>query len=495
MSAAARAERQRSAREVNEQDVRALVREAIERHLGRPGSRASKGRAGKRSKLVTGTRDVTRPLPLTPLTPSHMSSYMSSLAAKSTTVCASSSHGCAATTAGSVSPTVTSPMAKPSILVTYKLPSSAIEPLTTVGDVEVYRDGVLSKEELIRRVKGKHALVVAALDKIDKDVIDAGSDLKIVSNVAVGYNNLDVPYARSKGIVLTNTPDVLTEATANMAITLILAVTRRIVEGDRVVRRGDWKGFALDFMIGSDVRDRQLGIVGLGRIGLAVAEKARHFGMAIAYHNPSARSVPGYESMSLDQLLATSDVISLHVPLSPQTRHLIDRTALSRMKRSAYLINTSRGPVVDEDALAWALREGIIKGAGLDVYEDEPRIHPGLLALENVVLVPHMASATAETRAAMYRPRRPERRECPPTASRPSLRYRKERRSRDAPARGGHHRPRAAGRREDLPVARRGSLPGHDRNAACPRGRRTRRPMPHRSACSKRRPRRRRCRS
>ena len=184
-------------------------------------------------------------------------------------------------------------MAKPSILVTYKLPSSAIEPLMTVGDVEVYRDGVLSKEELIRRVRGKNALVVAALDKIDKDVIDAGSDLKIVSNVAVGYNNLDVPYARSKGIVLTNTPDVLTEATANMAITLILAVTRRIVEGDRVVRRGDWKGFALDFMIGSDVRDRQLGIVGLGRIGLAVAEKARHFGMAIAYHNPSARSVAG----------------------------------------------------------------------------------------------------------------------------------------------------------------------------------------------------------
>src|ERR671919_1153815 len=177
-------------------------------------------------------------------------------------------------------------MSKPSILVTYKLPSSAIEPLAAVGDVEVYRGGVLSKDELISRVKGKQALVVAALDKIDKDVIDAGSDLKIVSNVAVGYNNLDVPYARSKGIVLTNTPDVLTEATANMAMTLILAVTRRIVEGDRVVRRGDWKGFALDFMIGSDVRDRQLGIIGLGRIGLAVAEKARQFGMKIAYHNP-----------------------------------------------------------------------------------------------------------------------------------------------------------------------------------------------------------------
>jgi glyoxylate reductase len=293
-------------------------------------------------------------------------------------------------------------MARPSILVTYKLPSSAIEPLQAVAEVEVYRDGVLSKDDLIKRVKGKQGLVVAALDKIDREVIDAGSDLKIVANVAVGYNNLDVPYARSRGIVLTNTPDVLTEATANMAITLILAVTRRIVEGDRLVRRGEWKGFALDFMIGSDVRNRQLGIIGLGRIGLAVAEKARSFGMTIAYHNLSSRSVPAYESMSFDQVLATSDIISLHVPLSPQTRHLIDRTALSRMKRSAYLINTSRGPIVDEDALAWALREGIIKGAGLDVYEEEPKINPGLLAQENVVLVPHMASATAETRAAMY---------------------------------------------------------------------------------------------
>src|SRR6187401_826883 len=167
-------------------------------------------------------------------------------------------------------------MARPSILVTYKLPSSATSPLEAIGDVEVYRDGVLTHEDLVKRIRGRQAVVVAALDKIDAEVIDAGADLKIIANVAVGYNNLDVPYARSKGIVLTNTPDVLTEATANMAITLMLAVTRRIVEGDRLVRRGDWKGFSLDFMIGSDVRERQLGIVGLGRIGLAVAAKARH---------------------------------------------------------------------------------------------------------------------------------------------------------------------------------------------------------------------------
>jgi glyoxylate reductase len=293
-------------------------------------------------------------------------------------------------------------MARPSILVTYKVPSSATEPLHAVGDVEVFRDGVLTHEELVRRVKGRQAIVVAALDKIDKDVIDSGSDLKIIANVAVGYNNLDVPYARSKGIILTNTPDVLTEATANMAITLMLAVTRRIVEGDRLVRRGGWKGFSLDFMIGSDVRDRQLGVIGMGRIGQAVAAKAAQFGMKIAYHNPTPREFPEYQSMSLDHLLATSDVISVHVPLTPATRRLIDRTAFSRMKRSAYFINTSRGAVIDEEGLAWALREGIIKGAGLDVYEDEPNVHPGLLALENVVLVPHMASATAETRSAMY---------------------------------------------------------------------------------------------
>jgi len=283
-------------------------------------------------------------------------------------------------------------MAKPSILVTYKLPSSAIDPLEVVGDVDVFRDGVLSKDELIKRIKGKQAVVVAALDKIDKDVIDAGSDLKIIANVAVGYNNLDVPYARSKGIILTNTPDVLTEATSNMAITLILSVTRRIVEGDRLVRRGDWKGFSLDFMIGSEIRERQLGIIGLGRIGQAVADKASQFGMSIAYYNPSARVAPAYESMSLDQLLATSDVVSLHVPLLPQTRHLIDRTALSRMKRSAYLINTSRGPVVDEKALARALRDKRLAGAALDVWEEEPvNSDNPLLQMENVIATPHAA--------------------------------------------------------------------------------------------------------
>jgi glyoxylate reductase len=292
-------------------------------------------------------------------------------------------------------------MARPSILVTYKLPAASVSKLEAVGDVEVYKDGILPYDELLKRVKGRHALVVAGLDKIDKAIIDQGTDLKVVANVAVGFNNVDVPYARSKGIVVTNTPDVLTEATANMAIALILTATRRLTEAERLLRRGEWKGFRFDFMVGSDIRDHQLGVVGIGRIGQVVAEKAKSLGMRIAYYDTVPRGVPGYESMTLDQLLSTSDVVTLHVPLLPETKHLINRTSLSRMKRSAYLINTSRGPVVDEDALVWALREGIIKGAGLDVYEDEPRVHPGLMALENVVLVPHLASATDGTRLAM----------------------------------------------------------------------------------------------
>ena len=292
-------------------------------------------------------------------------------------------------------------MAKPSILVTYRLPAAAISKLEAIGDVEVYKDGILPYDELAKRVKGRHALVVAGLDKIDKAMIDAGTDLKVIANVAVGFNNIDVQHARSKGIVVTNTPDVLTEATANMAVALILAATRRLSEGERLLRRGEWRGFRFDFMVGSDIRDHQLGVVGIGRIGQVVAEKAKNLGMRIAYYDTVPRSVPGYDNMSLDQLLSTSDVVTLHVPLLPETRHLINRTTLSRMKRSAYLINTSRGPVVDEDALVWALREGIIKGAGLDVYEDEPKVHAGLLTLENVVLVPHLASATDGTRLAM----------------------------------------------------------------------------------------------
>ena len=305
-------------------------------------------------------------------------------------------------------------MAKPSILVTYKLPSSAIEPLAAVGDVEVYRDGVLSKDELIRRVKGKQALVVAALDKIDKDVIDAGSDLKIVSNVAVGYNNLDVPYARSKGIILTNTPDVLTEATANMAMTLILAVTRRIVEGDRVVRRGEWKGFALDFMIGSEIRERQLGIIGLGRIGLAVAEKARHFGMKIAYHNPS-RAI----GLRLREHVARSAARDLRRRFAPRAAVAADaasdRSHGAVADEAVGLSRSTRRAARSSTRTRWRGRcgEGIIKGAGLDVYEDEPRDSSGPAgARERGAGAAHGERHRRNARRDV-RSRRAERRECP----------------------------------------------------------------------------------
>jgi glyoxylate reductase len=216
--------------------------------------------------------------------------------------------------------------------------------------------------------------------------------------VAVGFNNIDVAAARARGIVVTNTPDVLTEATADLTWSIILGLTRRIVEGDRWVRKGGWKGFAFDFMLGSDLRGKQLGIVGLGRIGRAVANRALAFGMR--WRTPGAPA-PGDRRTCRSIGCSTSDVVSLHCPLTPETTHLIDQKALARMKRSAYLVNASRGPIVDEAALAWALTNRLIAGAALDVYEEEPKVHPDLLTLDNVVLVPHLGSATTETRTAM----------------------------------------------------------------------------------------------
>jgi glyoxylate reductase len=253
----------------------------------------------------------------------------------------------------------------------------------------------IPRDELLARVRGKQALVCLLTDAIDQPVLDAGDSLRIVANIAVGHNNIAVAAARERGIVVTNTPDVLTEASADFTWALILGITRRVSEGERVVRRGEWKGWALDYMLGTELRGKQLGIVGYGRIGRAVAARAGAFGMRVVHTSR------GPEGMPLDRLLATSDVVSLHVPLTTETTHLIDQPALARMKRNAYLINTSRGPVVDEAALAWALRERMISGAALDVYEREPEIHAELLGLENVLLAPHLASATVETRTAM----------------------------------------------------------------------------------------------
>lgn len=267
--------------------------------------------------------------------------------------------------------------------------------------VELY-DGPepITEDALVERVRGKQALICLLTDPVTARVIEAGEALQVIANIAVGYDNIDVAAARARGIVVTNTPDVLTEAVAELTWALILAAARRVSEGERIVRRGDWKGWALDFLLGMELRGKQLGVVGRGRIGSAVGAKAPAFGMKVVYAARPGRE-PRADDVSLDRLLLGSDVVSIHAPLTPETTHLIDRRALARMKRSAILINTSRGPVVDEAALAWALKERLIAAAALDVYEREPRIEPALLDLENVVLAPHIGSATRETRTAM----------------------------------------------------------------------------------------------
>ena len=281
--------------------------------------------------------------------------------------------------------------AKPPVLLTRRIPSSVLAKLDDACDVDL-QDEALTPEQLRARVRGKHGLICVLTDRIDDALLSASDALKVVSNIAVGYDNIDVPAARARGIVVTNTPDVLTEATAELTWTLILTAARRVAEGDRLVRRGGWKGWTLDFMLGTELRGKQLGIIGRDRIGKAVAAKAPAFGMTAVF----AR-----QDMSIDELLVSSDVVSINTSLRPDTKHQIDRRALMRMKRSAILVNTARGAVVDEEALAWALKERLIAAAGLDVYEREPIVHEALLTMENVVLAPHLGSATRETRTAM----------------------------------------------------------------------------------------------
>ncbi|MFN8059126.1 MAG: D-glycerate dehydrogenase [Vicinamibacterales bacterium] len=302
---------------------------------------------------------------------------------------------------------------RPSVLLTKRVPSAVHAKLEAACDVDLNRsDGKLSRDELLARVAGKHGLVCLLTDRIDRDVIAAGRDLKVIANIAVGYDNIDIAAARERGIVVTNTPGVLTDAVAEFTWALILGITRRVGEGERLTRANQWKGWALDFLLGTQLTGKQLGIVGMGAIGRSVAAKAAAFGMRVAYiardgraqgrvEPPGATAEDAYEPMGFDKLLVTSDVLSLHCPLTPETRHLIDRKSLARMKRTAYLVNTTRGPVVDEDGLVWALEQRLIAGAALDVFEEEPTIHPGLFALENVLLAPHIGSATVETRTAM----------------------------------------------------------------------------------------------
>jgi glyoxylate reductase len=291
---------------------------------------------------------------------------------------------------------------RPRVLLTRRIPSSVQSKLEAGCAVELY-DGPtpIPAAELARRLEGKDGLVCVLNDPVNAEVLGSTTGLKVVANIAVGYDNIDVAAAHASGIIVTNTPDVLTEATAELTWALILSVTRRIGEGERLVRRGGWKGFALDFMLGMELRGKQLGIIGRGRIGRAVAARAPAFGMNAVFAAREGRSAGDLPEASFDELLVSSDVISVHTPLTPSTRHLIDKRALARMKRSAFLVNTARGPVVDEEALAWALREHLIAGAALDVYEREPQVFAGLLDLENVVLAPHLGSATRETRTAM----------------------------------------------------------------------------------------------
>jgi glyoxylate reductase len=280
---------------------------------------------------------------------------------------------------------------RPAVLLTRRVPSSIQARLEAVCELQV-EEAALSPDELREKVRGKAGLICVLTDRIDDALLDAAPELRIVANIAVGYDNIDVRAAAGRSVIVTNTPDVLTEATAELTWALMLTAARRIGEGERLIRRGAWKGWAIDFMLGTELRGKQLGIIGRGRIGRAVAARAPAFGMTAKFAK---------EDMSIDELLVSSDVISINTSLRPDTRHLIDRRALMRMKRSAILINTARGPVIDEEALAWALKERLIAAAALDVYEKEPIVYEELLTMENVVLAPHLGSATRETRTAM----------------------------------------------------------------------------------------------
>ncbi len=294
------------------------------------------------------------------------------------------------------------------VYITRRIPEPGIEMIRKEHEVEINPyDRVLTREELLQAVKGKDGILCLLTDKIDAEVFDsAGPQLKVVSNYAVGYDNIDVNEATKRGIVVTNTPGVLTETTADLAWALILSTARRIVEADKFTRAGKYEGWAPMLFLGQDVYGKTLGIIGMGRIGQAVARRAKGFNMKILYND--IRRIPeevekelNATFVSLDELLERSDFISLHTYLSPETYHLINEERLKKMKKTAYLINTSRGPVVDETALVRALKEGWIAGAGLDVYEFEPKLVPGLAECENTVLLPHIASASVETRTKM----------------------------------------------------------------------------------------------
>ena len=293
------------------------------------------------------------------------------------------------------------------IFVSYWLPDAPLNALREKHTVVVSKeDRVLSSQELVAQLADCDALLCVG-SRVDRTVLDAVSPrLKIVANWGVGYNNIDADYAAQKGIMVTNTPDVLTETTADLSWAILMAVARRVVEADTYVRAGQFQGFKPFAMLGADVWGKTIGIIGCGRIGQAVGRRARGFGMRVLYHNrrpldKETERALGAHYMEIDALLKESDFVTLHVPLMEETHHLIDTRRLSLMKPSAFLVNASRGPVVDEQALLEALREKQLAGAALDVFEKEPAVTPGLTELPNVVLTPHIGSGSWETRTAM----------------------------------------------------------------------------------------------
>jgi glyoxylate reductase len=296
---------------------------------------------------------------------------------------------------------------KPRILISRALPEEVVARARSRADVDLHAgDKPLSKTELIARLKGREGLVCLITDTIDSSVLESCPGLKVVSNVAVGFNNIDVTAATKRGVVVTNTPDVLTETTADFAWTLLMATARRVVEADRYVRDGKFTQWEYMVLLGGDISGKTLGIIGFGRIGRAMARRALGFNMRVLYQDAVAADPATERELRATRtdtatLLRDSDFVSIHTPLLPETRHLINAQSLRTMKKTAYLVNASRGPVVDEAALVQALTEGWIAGAGLDVFEEEPKVHPGLMGLSNAVLAPHIASASSDTRVKM----------------------------------------------------------------------------------------------
>jgi len=298
---------------------------------------------------------------------------------------------------------------KPLVIVTRKLPASVELRMKELFNVRLNGDDkVFTQEDLIAAVKEAHVLVTTVTDKISWDVLSkVAPDLKMIANYGVGVDHIDLVSARNKGITVTNTPGVLTEDTADMAMLLILGITRRMSEGEKILRAGMWKIWSPTGMLGMRLRDKNLGIIGMGRIGQALALRAKTFGLNIHYHNRQKiddgleKNIGATYWTSLDQMITQMDIISLNCSSTPDTRHIMSRRRIGLMKKNAYLINTTRGDVVDEDALIWALEEEIIAGVGLDVYKNEPNINPRLLNFDNALLTPHMGSATDEARIAM----------------------------------------------------------------------------------------------